>query len=100
MGIKGLWKDIERGVKDIRGKDVPESPLRDHVELKELLQSLANYIEKKALDLLKKVVEKMWPVAQEWLTREQFDKLVKIGVDAIIADDDDEGVEPEAVPDA
>ena len=84
MGIKGFWKDIERGTKDVLGKDVPESPLRGHEDLKEQIQ-------KKLLEFFADIAEKMWPVAQEFgLTRAQFDQLVKIGADAIIADDDDE----------
>jgi len=90
MGIKGLWKDIERGVKDIRGKDVPESPLRGHEDIKAILQGIANLVEQGAIELHKEAVEAAWDVVKGvsvggmTITREMYDIFVRAVTDKVI----------------
>ena len=86
----GLLKDIERSVKDIRGKDVPESPLRGHEDLKAVLQALDNLIEERAVELVKSGVDKTWDtlkgisIGEFKITRETYDIIVRAVVDSII----------------
>ena len=90
MGIKGLWKDFERTVKDVRGKDVPESPLRGHESLTKIIEGISEMIEGEAIELAKDAAEAGWEaikgiqVAGIVITRELYDAVVRAIVDQII----------------
>jgi len=92
--FKDVLKDGERIVKDGLGKDVPQSPLRGHEDVKAILQGITNLveqgIEEGAVELHKKAVDAAWDVVKGisvggvTITRETYDLIVRAVVDQII----------------
>ena len=80
-----LWKNFERAVKLLRGKDI-EVKISD--EVMALVEAASNLIEREAIELVKSGAEKGWEAIQAnysgVITREQYDSFVRSIVDAII----------------
>jgi len=83
----GILKEFERAIKDIRGKDVPESPFHAPVEVNNLFQAIEALVDVELLDFIDAKKERAFELIQEYskgmATRELFDVFIKALEDAI-----------------
>lgn len=84
-----LEHDAERVAKDIVGRDVPKSPLRDHPELKEKARKLLMDVLAKAAEMGRDAIKDI-RINGELMPMDFYDAVIKILADKFIEIGEDE----------